>query len=57
MNIYSLFYSACIVSVIAILAGFAVSVLSEAVTIGLIVIVMTAIILAFLLEAKNNFKD
>lgn len=57
MNIYSLFYLACIVSVIAILAGFAVSVLSEAVTIGLIVIVMTAIILAFLLEAKNNFKD
>ena len=57
MNIYSLFYAACIVSVIAILAGFAVSVLSEAVTIGLIVIVMTAIILAFLLEAKNNFKD
>jgi len=57
MNIYSLFYLACIVSVIAILAGFAVSALSEAVTIGLIVIVMTAIILAFLLEAKDNFRD
>lgn len=57
MNAFSLFYAACMAAFVAVLAGFTLSVINESLTIGLMVITILLTILAFLVEAKHNFKD